>query len=311
MTAKPLTFQKVVFNLQNFWAKQKCTVYQPYDVEMGAGTFHPITFFSSLSPEQSHACYVQGSRRPKDGRYGENPNRLQHYYQFQVLIKPSPENIQDLYLKSLESLSISITEHDIRFVEDDWESPTLGAAGLGWEVWLDGMEISQFTYFQQMASIGLKVVPVEITYGLERISMYIQNVDNFKDIAWDSQVKYRDIFLERERQFSKFNFESASISLLLQDFKKYEEEAKRHFDMNLIYPGYDYLLKCSHLFNLLDARGAISVTERALYIKRIRALARECARIFLKTSEKKDMSEKTAKIRQPADQKEGQNENNR
>jgi glycyl-tRNA synthetase alpha chain len=294
MTANTLTFHEIILNLQRFWAKQKCTVYQPYDIEMGAGTFHPVTFFSSLSSNPARACYVQGVRRPKDGRYGENPNRFQHYYQFQVLIKPSPKDIQDIYLKSLEAISISVREHDIRFVEDDWESPTLGAAGLGWEVWLDGMEISQFTYFQQMAGIGLKVVPVEITYGLERIAMYIQNVDNFKDIAWDSQVKYGDIFLEKEKQFSKFNFESVPIQLLLQDFKKYEDEAKRHFDMNLIYPGYDYLLKCSHLFNLLDARGAISVTERALYIKRIRALAKECAGAFLKTGMDKNMSDETA-----------------
>jgi len=282
MTANPLTFHEIVFNLQKFWAQQKCTIYQPYDVEMGAGTFHPITFFSSLSPEPARVCYLQGVRRPKDGRYGENPNRLQHYYQFQVLIKPSPKDIQDLYLKSLEALSISVRAHDIRFVEDDWESPTLGATGLGWEVWLDGMEISQFTYFQQMAGIRLKAVPVELTYGLERIAMYIQNVENFKDIAWDRQTKYGEIFRERERQFSEFNFESASIPLLFQDFNNYEEEAKKHFNMELIYPGYDYLLKCSHIFNLLDARGAISVTERALYIKRVRTLARECAKVFLK-----------------------------
>lgn len=276
-----LTFQQIIFSLQKFWEENGCTIHQPYDIEMGAGTFHPATFFGTLSDKPAKIAYVQPSRRPKDGRYGENPNRLQHYYQFQVLIKPSPTDIQELYLRSLEAIGTPIKDHDIRFVEDDWESPTLGAAGLGWEVWLDGMEISQFTYFQQMAGIELKSVSVELTYGLERLAMYIQQVDNFKEILWNENIKYGEIFLEKEREFSEFNFQTAELSLLFTNFDNFEKEAKRHFSLGLIYPGYDYLLKCSHLFNLLDARGAISVTERAIYIKRIRNLAKSCAKVFL------------------------------
>ncbi len=278
-----LSFQQIIFSLQKFWAENGCIIRQPYDVEMGAGTFHPATFFGSLSSKPTKVAYVQPSRRPKDGRYGENPNRLQYYYQFQVLIKPSPDNIQELYLKSLEAIGTPIKEHDIRFVEDDWESPTLGAVGLGWEVWLDGMEISQFTYFQQIAGIELKAIPVELTYGLERIAMYIQQVDDFKDIKWNENVKYGEIYTQNEKEVSEFNFNAANLELLFTSFDKYEDEAKHQIKIGLIYPGYDYLLKCSHIFNLLDARGAISVTERAIYIKRIRNLAKSCAKIYLET----------------------------
>lgn len=283
MMNNKLSFQQIIFNLQKFWDDNGCIIRQPYDIEMGAGTFHPATFFGSLSEHPIKVAYVQPSRRPKDGRYGENPNRLQHYYQFQVLIKPSPNDIQELYLKSLEAIGTPIKEHDIRFVEDDWESPTLGAAGLGWEVWIDGLEISQFTYFQQIAGIELKSIPVELTYGLERLAMYIQKVDNFKDIAWNENVKYGEIYTQNEKEFSEFNFNAANLELLFTNFDKYENEAKKQIEIGLIYPGYDYLLKCSHIFNLLDARGAISVTERAIYIKRIRNLAKSCAKAFLET----------------------------
>ena len=278
---KKLTFQQIIFNLQKFWAENGCIIHQPYDMEMGAGTFHPETFFGSISDQPMKIAYVQPSRRPKDGRYGENPNRLQKYYQFQVVIKPSPDNIQELYLKSLEAIGTPIKNHDIRFVEDDWESPTLGASGLGWEVWLDGMEISQFTYFQQMAGIELKSIPVELTYGLERLAMYIQQVDDFKKIAWNEKISYGKIYTQQEKEFSEFNFSTANCKMLFDDFDKFENESENQIKRGLIYPGYEYLLKCSHIFNLLDARGAISVTERAIYIKRIRNLAKKCAKAFL------------------------------
>jgi len=272
-----MNFQDIIFELQKYWAMQGCAILQPYDMEMGAGTFHPYTFFGSLTEKPCRIAYVQGCRRPKDGRYGENPNRLQHYYQFQVIIKPSPDTIQDMYLRSLREIGIKTEEHDIRFVEDDWESPTLGASGLGWEVWLDGMEISQFTYFQQIGSIECFPVSVELTYGLERLAMYIQKVDNFRDIKWNDDVHYGDLFYVKEQEFSKYNFEASDTKDLFQRFAIFESQAYALLEQKLTYPAYDYLLKCSHTFNLLDAGGVISATERAAYIARIRKLARECA----------------------------------
>jgi len=287
MTNKALSFQKIIFQLQKFWDSQGCVIRQPYDVEMGAGTFHPATFFGSLAFHDVRVAYTQPSRRPKDGRFGENPNRLQHYYQYQVIIKPSPDNIQELYLKSLEAIGTPIKEHDVRFVEDDWESPTLGAAGLGWEVWIDGMEISQFTYFQQMAGYELESVPVELTYGLERLAMYIQQVDHFKDILWNDTMTYGEVYMESEKQFCTFNFDVANIPLLSNSFDECEKEVFRLVDEGLVYPAYDYVLKCSHLFNLLDARGAISVSERAMFIKRIRTMARACAAAYVEAQKEK------------------------
>ena len=272
-----MNFQDIIFELQKYWAEQGCCILQPYDIEMGAGTFHPSTFFGALGKEVTKVAYAQGCRRPKDGRYGENPNRLQHYYQFQVIVKPSPDNIQNMYLESLQRIGIEIEKHDIRFVEDDWESPTLGAWGLGWEVWLDGMEISQFTYFQQVGSVEVFPISVELTYGLERLAMYIQNVDNFRNIKWNDDTSYGDIFYVKEQEFSKFNFEAADTKELFSRFEVNEEQCSGMLSKGLVYPAYDYLLKCSHAFNLLDARGVISVTERAAYIGRIRKLAKECA----------------------------------
>jgi len=288
---KALTFQEIIFRLQKFWDEKNCVIHQPYDVEMGAGTFHPETFFGSLSQEDVSIAYVQPSRRPKDGRYGENPNRLQRYYQFQVIIKPSPDNIQTLYLQSLKAIGIKVKKHDIRFVEDDWESPTLGAAGLGWEVWLDGMEISQFTYFQQIAGYELESIPVELTYGLERIAMYIQKVNDFKDIAWNDTKKYGEIYFKSEQEFSEFNFQAADTELLFENFTDFEEEAEKLLKENLVLPAYDFTIKASHVFNLLDARGVISVTERALYIKRIRSLARKCATKFIEQNKARESNE--------------------
>ncbi|MBS3741445.1 MAG: glycine--tRNA ligase subunit alpha [Candidatus Cloacimonetes bacterium] len=288
---KALTFQEIIFRLQKFWDEKDCVIHQPYDVEMGAGTFHPETFFGSLSQEDVSIAYVQPSRRPKDGRYGENPNRLQRYYQFQVIIKPSPDNIQTLYLQSLKAIGIKVKKHDIRFVEDDWESPTLGAAGLGWEVWLDGMEISQFTYFQQIAGYELGSIPVELTYGLERIAMYIQKVNDFKDIAWNDTKKYGEIYFKSEQEFSEFNFQAADTELLFENFTDFEEEAEKLLKENLVLPAYDFTIKASHVFNLLDARGVISVTERALYIKRIRSLARKCATKFIEQNKARESNE--------------------
>lgn len=273
--------QDVIMRLNEFWASRGCLLEQPYDMEVGAGTFHPATFFGSLRKGPWRVAYVQPSRRPTDGRYGENPNRLQRYFQYQVIIKPSPENSQELYLESLEYLGINLKEHDIRFVEDNWESPTLGAWGVGWEVWLDGMEITQFTYFQQIGGISLKDIPLEITYGLERIAMYLQGVDNVYEVQWNENVKYGDVFLENEREFSVFNFEEANVGLLFRHFDEYEKEFYRLVEKNLYLPAYDYILKCSHTFNLLDARGAISVSQRQTYVKRIQAMARKVARVFL------------------------------
>lgn len=281
-----MDFQQLIMKLNEFWAAKGCVIHQPYDMEVGAGTFHPATFLRVLGPEPWRTAYVEPTRRPTDGRYGENPNRLQHYYQYQVIIKPSPEDSQELYLESLSYIGIDPSSHDIRFVEDDWESPTLGAWGLGWEVWLDSMEITQFTYFQQVGGIDLRPVSVEITYGLERIAMYLQGVENVFDIIWTDNIRYRDIHHQQEVEFSKFNFESADVEILKRHFEDYEGESKRLFSLGLILPAYEYCLKCSHIFNLLDARGALSVTERTGYIARVRTLAKMCAKGYLEQREK-------------------------
>jgi len=276
------SFQDTILNLQKYWSKQGCVVLQPYDVEVGAGTFHPATTLRSLGPKPWKAAYVQPSRRPTDGRYGNNPNRLQHYYQFQVLIKPSPENIKKIYLNSLTTIGINYKEHDIRFVEDDWESPTLGAAGLGWEVWCDGMEITQFTYFQQMAGFECKPVSVELTYGLERICMFTQQKKNVFDLSWnDEGIKYRDVFHQAEKEFSAYNFEHANTNNLFKIFDMLEMEAQSLVEKKLSLPAYDQCLKASHIFNILDARGVISVAQRAEYIGRIREITKSVAEIWL------------------------------
>ena len=280
-----LTFQQIILTLQNYWDKQGCALLQPYDMEVGAGTFHTATFLRSLGPEPWKAAYVQPSRRPKDGRYGENPNRLQHYYQYQVVLKPSPDKIQDLYLESLEALGIDLKSNDIRFVEDDWESPTLGAWGLGWEVWLNGMEVTQFTYFQQVGGLDCKPVLGEITYGLERLAMNLQGVENVFDLIWTEGVTYRDVYHQNEVEQSKYNFEHSNVDWLLEQFNHYEVEAKRLIELGLPLPGYEQVMKCSHVFNLLDARGAISVTERAAYIGRVRTLARLVAKAYYDSRE--------------------------
>lgn len=276
-----MTFQEVIMALEHYWAGMGCVIHQPYDLEVGAGTFHPTTLLRALGPEPWSVAYVQPSRRPTDGRYGENPNRLGHYFQYQVILKPSPKDIQDLYLGSLKALGIDPLEHDIRFVEDDWESPTLGASGLGWEVWLDGMEITQFTYFQQAGSIRLDTIPVEITYGLERIAMYLQEKEDVYALSWNGAVTYGDIYKRAEWELSVHNFEEADIHMLLTLFDLYEKESRRLSEKGVVLPGYDYCLKCSHTFNLLDARGAISVAQRTRYIERIRNLARLAARKYL------------------------------
>ncbi len=276
-----MNFQNIIFELSQYWAEQGCVIQQPYDMEVGAGTFHPATLLRALGPEPWKSAYPQPSRRPTDGRYGNNPNRLQHYYQYQVIIKPSPLNVQELYLGSLERFGLNLLDHDIRFVEDDWESPTLGASGLGWEVWLDGMEITQFTYFQQAGSIELYPTTVEITYGLERIAMYLQGVESVYDIAWNEQITYGEIFHQAEVEFSTFNFEEANVEKLLMFFDTYELEALRLVEKKLLLPAYDYCLKCSHTFNLLDARKAISVNERTRYIGRIRNIARKVAEAYV------------------------------
>ena len=278
-------FQDLIMKLNDFWAKKGCILLQPYDIEVGAGTFHTATFFRVIGPEPWKTAYVEPSRRPTDGRYGENPNRLQHYYQYQVIVKPSPIDSQDIYLESLAYLGIEATKHDIRFVEDDWESPTLGAWGLGWEVWLDGMEITQFTYFQQVGGIDLKPVSLEITYGLERIAMYLQGIDNVYEIKWCKGIKYGEIHKQGEIEFSKFNFDYSNPELLMSQFESSERESKRMNELGLVLPAYEYCLKCSHFFNLLDARGVLSVTERTGYIARVRALARLCAEAFLRQRE--------------------------
>jgi glycyl-tRNA synthetase alpha chain len=279
------TFQDIILALQTFWSRRGCILLQPYDLEVGAGTFHTATFLRAIGPEPWNAAYVQPSRRPKDGRYGDNPNRLQHYYQYQVVLKPSPDDIQDLYLDSLRTLGIDTSTHDIRFVEDDWESPTLGAWGLGWEVWLDGMEVTQFTYFQEVGSLPCKPVLGEITYGLERLAMYLQGVENVFDLVWTPGVSYGDVFHQNEVEQSKYNFEESNAPWLLRLFGEFESEAKRLLDAGLPLPGYEMVMKCSHTFNLLDARGAISTTERAAYIGRVRALARQVAQAYLASRE--------------------------
>ena len=277
-----LSFQDIIMNLQKFWGKNGCVILQPYDIEVGAGTFHPATTLRSLGPKPWKAAYVQPSRRPTDGRYGENPNRLQHYYQYQVIIKPSPKNIKQLYLKSLAAIGIDVKNHDIRFVEDDWESPTLGAAGLGWEVWCDGMEITQFTYFQQMTGMECKPVPVEITYGLERLCMFVQGKNNVFDLDWNNEgVKYKEVFFQAEKEFSAYNFEFANTDTLLKNFDSTENECKSLLEKKLSLPAYDQCLKASHIFNLLDARGVIGVAERTGYITRIRELAKGCGSLWL------------------------------
>jgi len=294
-----LTFQDIILALQRYWADKGCVVLQPYDTEVGAGTFHPATTLRALGPDTWRTAYVQPSRRPTDGRYGENPNRLQHYYQFQVILKPSPDDVIDLYLDSLRTIGIEPAEHDVRLVEDDWESPTLGAWGLGWEVWLDGMEVTQFTYFQQVGGFECRPVPAEITYGLERLAMYIQGVDSVYDLTWsvgpDGHVfTYGDVFLRNEQQYSAYNFEVADVDMLLGLFKTYADECRRTLDAGLVLPAYDYVLKCSHAFNLLDARGAISVTERQGYILRVRALAKACCAAYLELVTPKDAADEEA-----------------
>ena len=277
-----LSFQDIIMNLQKFWGKHGCVILQPYDMEVGAGTFHPATTLRSLGTKPWKAAYVQPSRRPTDGRYGENPNRLQHYYQYQVIIKPSPKNIKQLYLKSLAAIGIDVKNHDIRFIEDDWESPTLGAAGLGWEVWCDGMEITQFTYFQQMTGIECKPVPVEITYGLERLCMFVQGKNNVFDLDWNNDgVKYREVFFQSEKEFSAYNFDFADTYTLQKSFENTEKECKSLLEKKLSMPAYDQCLKASHIFNLLDARGVVGVAERTGYITRIRELAKGCGALWL------------------------------
>jgi glycyl-tRNA synthetase alpha chain len=281
---KVLSFQDIIMNLQKFWGKYGCLILQPYDIEVGAGTFHPATTLRSLGPKPWKAAYVQPSRRPTDGRYGKNPNRLQHYYQFQVIIKPSPKDIKQIYLKSLASIGIDTKKHDIRFVEDDWESPTLGAAGLGWEVWCDGMEVTQFTYFQQMTGIECKPVPVELTYGLERLCMFVQSKKNVYDLDWNNEgVKYKEVFFQAEKEFSAYNFEFANTETLLKSFEFVESECKALLEKKLALPAYDQCLKASHVFNLLDARGVIGVAERTGYINRIRELAKGSGAAWLST----------------------------
>ncbi|OHD57464.1 MAG: glycine--tRNA ligase subunit alpha [Spirochaetes bacterium GWF1_51_8] len=280
-----MNFQEVIFRLKEFWAKQGCLIREPYDLEKGAGTFNPDTFLRALGPEPWNVAYVEPCRRPADGRYGENPNRLGYYFQFQVIMKPSPDNIQDLYLQSLQYLGLNLQEHDIRFVHDDWESPTLGAWGLGWEVWLNGMEITQFTYFQQCGGIDLVSIPAEITYGTERIAMYLQNKKTIFDIQWNDEFTYGDLHHQLEYEFSKYNFEIADIALNNRWFDEYEGECFRALEMGAVLPAFDFTMKCSHTFNTLDARGAISVTQRESYILRVRKMAAAVAAAFLKKRE--------------------------
>ncbi len=277
-----MNFQEIIMRLHKYWSKEGCLIWQPYDLEKGAGTFNPATFLRCLGPNPWKVAYVEPSRRPTDGRYGENPNRLQHYYQFQVILKPAPENVQQLYLNSLKAIGLDPKEHDIRFVEDDWESPTLGAWGLGWEVWIDGMEATQFTYFQQVGGIELNPISAEITYGLERLAMYSQKKDSVYDLMWTDEVTYGDVHLEDERQWSKYNFEVADTKMLLQHFNDWEAEAKKLVEQGLVLPAYDAVMKCSHLFNLLDARSAISVSERVSYVLRVRTLAKMVAEGYMK-----------------------------
>jgi glycyl-tRNA synthetase alpha chain len=289
MDGRPPSFQDIILTLQGYWARQGCVILQPYDLEVGAGTFHPATTLRALGPDPWRAAYVQPSRRPTDGRYGENPNRLQHYYQFQTILKPSPPDFQQLYLDSLAEIGIDFANHDVRFVEDDWESPTLGAWGLGWEVWCDGMEVSQFTYFQQVGGIECNPVSGELTYGLERLAMYVQGIENVYDLDWNGAgVTYGDVFLRSEREFSAFNFEHADTGILHAHFEDAERECRSLIGKELALPAYDHCMKASHLFNLLDARGVISVTERAAYIGRVRGLAKTCCETWLARSQKND-----------------------
>ncbi len=281
-----MNFQQLILNLQKYWGEQGCVILQPYDLEKGAGTMNPATFLRALGPEPWKVAYVEPSRRPTDGRYGENPNRLQHYFQFQVILKPSPDNVQELYLDSLRALGIDPAEHDIRFVEDNWESPTLGAWGLGWEVWLDGMEVTQFTYFQQCGGLDCKPVCAEITYGIERLAMFIQEVDSVFDINWVDDVSYGDVYHQNEIDYSTYNFKVSNAEMLFQLFDMYEQECGSILQAGLVQPAYDYALKCSHTFNLLDARGAISVTERQSFIGRVRAMARQCAEAYVQQRER-------------------------
>lgn len=287
---KPLTFQQLIFRLQQYWSDEGCIILQPFDMEVGAGTFHPATFLRAIGPEPWWAAYVQTSRRPSDGRYGENPNRTQHYYQFQVVLKPSPDNIQNLYLGSLETLGLDPLEHDIRFVKDDWESPTLGAWGMGWEVWLDGMEVTQFTYFQQVGGLECKPVTGEITYGLERLAMFLQGVDSMFDLIWNEgphgTITYGDLYHQNEKEMSAYNFEHADIDVLFNQFDTWEAQANHLMELELPLPAYEMVLKASHTFNLLDARHAISVTERQRYILRVRKLAHSIAKAYYEVREK-------------------------
>ncbi len=279
---KLYTFENIIINLKQFWQKQGCLLFEPYNSEVGAGTFNPATFLRILGPEPWSVCYLEISKRPRDGRYAQNPLRFQQFYQCQVIIKPSPDDIQQTYLRSMEFLGVKLKEHEIRFVEDDWESPTLGAWGLGWEVWLDGLEVTQFTYFQQAGGIDLEVIPVEITYGLERIAMILQDASSVFDVMWNNTLTWGDVYRQNEIEFSKYNFESAPPDLLTKLFNSYEAEAGRLLDEGLVYPGYDYAIKCSHVFNLLEARGTISISERAKYIGRVRALANKAADLYLR-----------------------------
>lgn len=280
-----MNLQDLILKLQEFWAKQGCMIGLPYDVEKGAGTMNPLTFFHSLGNEPFKCAYVEPSRRPNDGRYGDNPNRLYQHHQFQVIIKPSPDDIVETYLQSLEYIGFKRDEHDIRLVEDNWESPTLGAFGKGWEIWLDGMEITQYTFFQQMGTLECNPVTVEITYGLERLAMYLQNVENVYDLMWNDTTKYGDLFHEVEYENSKYSFEDCNEKLLFENFDNFESECHRLVALNLTRPAYDFMLKCSHSFNTLDARGAISVTQRANYIARIRAMAKACAKLYLEKTQ--------------------------
>ena len=280
-----LTFQELILNLSKFWSDYGCIIQQPYDIEKGASTMNPATFLRSLGPEPWHTAMVEPCRRPTDARYGENPNRLGHYFQYQVILKPSPDNAQELYLKSLEAMGIDLTKHDVRFVEDNWESPTLGAAGVGWEVWLDGMEITQFTYFQQVGGLEIRPVALELTYGLERIAMYLQNVNSVYDVMWNKELKYGEIYLQNEIEQSKYNFEVSSADKLFKLFDIYQEEVENCVENKLVLPAYDYVLKCSHSFNLLDARGVISKDERINYINRVRRMAAMVAKLYVEQRE--------------------------
>jgi len=289
----PASFQEMLLRLERFWSDQGCVLLQPYSSEVGAGTFNPATFFRVLGPEPWKAAYVEPSRRPKDGRYGENPNRLQMFYQYQVVLKPAPADVLEIYLESLRHIGIDLTRHDVRFVEDDWESPTLGAWGLGWEVWLDGQEITQFTYFQQSGGFDLEPITAEITYGIERIACYLQGVDRIMDLRWSRDRRWSELFLQNEVEWSRFNFEESNAALLFEQFDKMEKEADRLLRAGLVLPGYDHVIKCSHLFNLLEARGAISVTERVGFIARVRKMARMAAGAWLKQRETPQKPEKT------------------